>query len=180
MSLLRCNCKVLKVSKMTIRWGLVGCGQISEDFAKAMSTLDANEHQVVAVAARSGKRAREFGSKFGVTACYEGYLALAEDDNVDVAYIAVVNPQHFEVCQLMLEHGKHVLCEKPMGMNCREVAKMCQLAKEKQLFLMEAIWSRFFPTYKYLTDSVNSQKLGDITSVHVHFGFDMLSKDRIM
>ena len=98
---------------------------------------------MVAVAARSKKSADNFATKFGIPKALEGYEALAKDPEVEVVYVGAINPTHIDIVQLLLNNGKHILCEKPLGMNVKETKKMLALAKEKGLFLMEAIWSRY-------------------------------------
>lgn len=90
-----------------------------------------------------------------------------------------MNPQHYEVAALMLENGKHVLCEKPLTLNQKQTKKLVQLAKEKNLFLREAVWSRSFPAYKELTKQLNSGVIGDVQYVQVNFGFVLDHIDRL-
>ena len=98
--------------------------------------------KIVAVAARNLKSAQDFADKFDIPKAYEGYEALAKDSNVEVVYVGSINPTHLNICKLLLSNGKHVLCEKPLGMNIKETEEMVNLAREKKLFFMEAIWSR--------------------------------------
>jgi len=165
---------------MALKWGIASAGRICHDFVNALSTLSDDDHQVVAVAARDLSRAEAFAKQFGIPKAYEGYQSLAEDPNVEIVYIGTVNPQHFEVAQLMLEHGKHVLCEKPLCMNEKQVRKLITYAERKKLFLMEGIWSRFFPSYQYVRKQIQNGMLGDIKHVNVEFGFKMDHKDRIV
>ena len=97
----------------------------------------------MAVAARNLKSAQEFANKFDIPKAYEGYDALAKDPIVEVVYVGSINPTHLNICKLLLNNGKHVLCEKPLGMNVKETEEMVNLAREKKLFFMEAIWSRY-------------------------------------
>lgn len=164
---------------MALRWGIAAAGKISWDFVNALGTLSDNDHHVVAVAARDLGRAQEFAGKFDIPKAYDGYLKLAQDPDVEVVYIGVLNPQHFEVAYLMLEHGKHVLVEKPLCMNEKQAKKLIAYAERKKLFLMEAIWSRFFPSYQYLQKQIQSGNLGEIKSLDVHFGFPIEHVDRL-
>lgn len=156
---------------MALKWGIAAAGKISHDFVNAVGTLSDNEHEIVAVAARNLVRAQEFANVHSIPAAYEGYTALAEDPNVEVVYIGALHPQHFEIAMLMLEHGKHVLCEKPLCMNEKQVRKLIMYAERKKLFLMEGIWSRLFPTYQYLKRLIQTEALGVIKEVTVEFGF---------
>lgn len=97
----------------------------------------------------------------------------------DVVYIGTLHPQHFEIAKLMLNHGKHVLCEKPLTMNLKQTTELINLAKEKKLFLMEGIWSRCFPIYEILKKEIKSGSIGEIYQVLVSFGFKMPDVERL-
>lgn len=97
----------------------------------------------------------------------------------DVAYIGALNPDHYELSKLFLESGKHVLCEKPLCLNYKETESLFNIAKSKNLFLMEAVWSRFAPCYVALEKEIQSGKLGDIQFVEVNFGAPIENVDRL-
>lgn len=97
----------------------------------------------------------------------------------DVVYIGTLHPQHFDIAKLMLNHGKHVLCEKPLTMNLKQTTELINLAKEKKLFLMEGIWSRCFPIYETLKKEIESGSIGDVHQVLVSFGFRMPDVQRL-
>lgn len=164
---------------MALHWGIAGAGKISHDFVTALGILPTSEHVVVAIAARDLSRAQKFSSLHKIKNAYDSYAKLAEDKDVDIVYIGTLNPQHFEIAQLMLNHGKHVLCEKPMTMNLKQTTELINLAKKKKLFLMEAIWSRCFPTYEAIKKEIDSGSIGDIHQVIVSFGFKMPNVDRL-
>lgn len=90
-----------------------------------------------------------------------------------------MHPQHFEIAKLMLNHGKHVLCEKPLTMNLKQTTELINLAKEKKLFLMEGIWSRCFPIYEIVKKEIESGSIGEIYQVLVTFGFKMPDVERL-
>jgi len=96
-----------------------------------------------------------------------------------VIYVGAVNPAHISLVKLSLENGKHVLCEKPLGINVRETQEMIDLAKQKKLFLMEAVWSRFFPAYAKLKEEIEKGTIGDVKQVLVTFGCKIADKDRL-
>lgn len=164
---------------MALKWGIASAGKISHDFVTAIGTLSPAEHKVVAVAARDLNRAKEFADLHEIRHAYGSYLELANDSGIEVVYVGTLNPQHYDVATLMLQHGKHVLCEKPLCMNAKQSQKLIDLAKEKNLFLMEAIWSRFFPSYVYIRNRIKSGDLGEITKVKVDFGFELAEVDRL-
>lgn len=164
---------------MALKWGIASAGKISHDFATAVGTLSPDDHRIVAVAARDQRNAQEFANLHNIDRAYEGYVNLAKDADVEVVYVGTLNPQHYEVVLLMLENNKHVLCEKPLCMNERQSAHVIRVAKERKLFLMEAIWSRFFPAYQYLRSEIKSGALGDVEAVTVDFGFPIANVARL-
>lgn len=96
-----------------------------------------------------------------------------------MAYIGALNPDHYNISKLFLENGKHVLCEKPLCLNYKQAESLIRFAKSKKLFLMEAVWSRFSPTYIALEKEINSGKLGDVMFVEVNFGVPIVTVDRL-
>ncbi|XP_055638312.1 trans-1,2-dihydrobenzene-1,2-diol dehydrogenase-like [Toxorhynchites rutilus septentrionalis] len=162
-----------------LRWGIVGAGKISHDFTTAVATLPKEDHQVMAISARNSESAQKFAQLHGIIKFYEGYESLAKDPNVDAVYIGAINTKHYEIGTLMLDHGKHVLCEKPLCMNEGQSKSLMAHARRKRLFLMEAIWSRFFPSYIHLKNRIDAGELGEIKAVDVEFGFPLVEVDRL-
>jgi len=154
--------------KMTTRWGIVGCGKISHDFVTALGCLHPDSHHVVGVAARDERKATEFAKLHNVARIYSSYKKLAEDAEVEIAYIGVISPAHEELVHLMLDAGKAVLCEKPLGLNLSDVEEMVEKARTKRLFFMEAVWSRTFPVYEEITKRLT--KLDNPLSLVMTFG----------
>ncbi|XP_063612011.1 trans-1,2-dihydrobenzene-1,2-diol dehydrogenase-like [Penaeus indicus] len=152
------------------RWGIASAGLIASDFVSALKALPAEEHRLVAVAARSLESARAFRDKHGVEKAYESYAKLAEDPEIDVVYVGVIQVHHLAVASMMLKAGKHVLCEKPLCMNVQETKQLIDLAKEKKVFLMEAVWSRFFPVYREMMKRIAAGEIGDVVQVLASFG----------
>ncbi|NNF32600.1 MAG: Gfo/Idh/MocA family oxidoreductase [Saprospiraceae bacterium] len=153
----------------SVNWGILGCGKIAHKFAQDLMKVP--DTQLVAVASRSKEKAKDFGRQYGVSNCYGSYEALVNDPTVNACYIATVHPFHKEITMLCLNHRKAVLCEKPMGMDQEEVKAMIQRAKEKDVFLMEGIWTRFIPAVGKMLGLIQSETLGDVRSVHADFGF---------
>ncbi|CAD0194934.1 unnamed protein product [Chrysodeixis includens] len=157
---------------MTLRWGIVSAGLISGDFANAMNTFpDKGDQVIAAVAARDISKAEEFAKTYNIAKVFGSYEALAKSKDIDIAYIGTLNPYHYELSKLFLENGKHVLCEKPLCLNAKQSESLIKLAKKKNLFLMEAIWSRFSPAYLDLEKELESGKLGEPRLVEGNFGF---------
>ena len=127
----------------TIRWGILSTGRIAKKFAEGLSVLP--DAELVAVGSRAQSSADAFGDTYGVPRRHASYDALVNDPDVDVIYVATPHPLHRENSILCLEAGKAVLCEKPFAINASEAKEVVSLAREKRLFLMEAMWTRFLP-----------------------------------
>lgn len=164
---------------MATRWGIVSAGKISHDFVTALSTLSQDEHKVVAVAARDLQRAKEFAKLHKIPIAYGSYEELAKDPTIEVVYIGTIQSQHFEVGKLMLNNGKPILCEKPLTLNYKQTSQLISLAKQKGLFMMEGIWSRFFPAYSMLKKEIESGSIGEVIEVNAHFGCPIADLERI-
>lgn len=150
-------------------WGIIGLGNIAHKFSEDLILVeDAN---LFGVASRNSKKAKSFSEKFQVDKHYGSYQELADDPQIDVVYIATPHPFHFENTMMCLEAGKAVLCEKAFGMNEKEVKQMIAKAKEKNLFLMEALWTRFIPATEEMIALLNKGLIGDLKTVRADFGF---------
>ncbi|XP_038208043.1 trans-1,2-dihydrobenzene-1,2-diol dehydrogenase-like isoform X2 [Zerene cesonia] len=156
---------------MPVRWGIVTAAKICHDFVNAFNSYPAKKDAVIAaVAARDKSKATEFAKLHNIPKVFGSYKEMAESKDIDVAYIGSLNPQHYELTKLFLENGKHVLCEKPLCMNSKQVQSLVNLARKKKLFLMEAIWSRFAPAYIALEKEIQAGKLGELQYVEVNYG----------
>jgi dihydrodiol dehydrogenase / D-xylose 1-dehydrogenase (NADP) len=142
---------------MQLKWGIVGTGRICEDFCLALSTCDIKEHIIVAVSSREKIKADEFVKKCQLgndIRTYGTQEEIFDDTNVDIIYIGTIEEYHRDLSIKALNKNKHVLCEKPLAMNTTEVQDIINAAKITKKFMMEAIWSRFFPIYNYLRDTL--------------------------
>ncbi|WP_317127955.1 Gfo/Idh/MocA family protein [Gillisia mitskevichiae] len=117
-------------------------------------------------------KAEEFAENHEIKLSYGSYLELVEDKNIDVIYVATPHTFHFEHSILCLEHKKAVLCEKPLGINLGQVEIMISLAKEKNVFLMEALWTQFLPHFNYVKNLVDSKEYGRLLGLEADFGFN--------
>ncbi|XP_043462991.1 trans-1,2-dihydrobenzene-1,2-diol dehydrogenase-like [Leptopilina heterotoma] len=164
---------------MATRWGIAGAGLISHDFATALGTLSSSEHRVIGVAARDLGRAKKFADLHKIEKAYGSYLELSQDKNIEIVYIGTLNPSHLEIGKMMLNAGKHVLCEKPLTLNLKQTSELISLAKSKGLFLMEAVWSRCFPTYIEVKKELDSGCIGNVKQVICSFGFPLTNIERL-
>jgi predicted dehydrogenase len=153
----------------TIHWGIIGTGSIAHQFARGLAVLD--DAMLVAVASRTKESAHKFAEEFGVPHCHVGVEQLAANEHVDVVYVATPHPMHKDNTLHCLDGGKPVLCEKPFGMNASEATEMVERAREKGLFLMEAMWTHCFPAMAKVREIVNSGAIGAIRQVHSTFCF---------
>lgn len=151
------------------RWGILATGSIANSFAYDLKHLPSAE--IVAVASRTQEGADQFGDEHGIATRYSNYADLANDPNVDVIYIATPHPMHAENILTCLEGGKAVLCEKPFTINAREARNVVDTARAKGLFLMEAMWTRFIPSFVYIREQLAQNALGDVQLIQADFGF---------
>ncbi|MEM7380177.1 MAG: Gfo/Idh/MocA family oxidoreductase, partial [Bacteroidota bacterium] len=129
------------------------------------------------VASRSKEKAEAFGEKFNATHRFGSYVEMFSSDKVDAIYIATPHTSHEALAVQAMDHGKHVLCEKPFGINSAEVQTMLAASKRNNVFLMEAMWSRFNPSIRKAKDLVDSGELGEIRYLHADFAFYALNKE---
>jgi predicted dehydrogenase len=154
-----------------IRWGIIGCGGIANTFASSLGALD---HGILlAGASRTGGRAEDFAEKHDLTRSYSDYEALVADPDIDAVYVATTHNFHYENVRLCLEYGKHVLCEKPFTINTAEARKLVDLARSRNLFLMEGLWTRFLPTIIHLQELLAEDAIGEVQSVFATFFLDL-------
>jgi predicted dehydrogenase len=152
-----------------IRWGILGTGNIAKTFATGLSVLP--DAELVAVGSRSTEAAAAFGERFDVPRRHDSYEALASDPQVDVVYVATPHSMHKQNSALCLEAGKAVLCEKPFTLNAAEAAELIGLARERGLFLMEAMWTRFLPAMSRVRQLLADRAIGEPRMLTADFGF---------
>lgn len=153
-----------------IKWGIIGLGNIASKFASDLLTIE--DAELYAVGSRSQEKADAFAEKFGATKAYNSYEAIANDPNIDAIYIATPHALHKENALMCLENGIAVLGEKPFAMNVREVDEMIAKAKEKNVLLMEALWTYFLPHYQYVLNILKNKTYGNILKTESSFGFE--------
>ena len=153
----------------TIGWGIIGCGSIANSFAEGLKPL--KNARLAAVAARDGQRAKDFAEKHGFEKSYPDYEQLAQDKDVDVVYIATIHPAHMQNTLLCIENGKSVLCEKPIAMNERQAKRVVDAAKAADVFLMEAMWTRFLPGMIQIRKLIAEGAIGEVKCLSADFGF---------
>jgi predicted dehydrogenase len=145
-----------------LRWGILATGGIAHAFASDLRTAALD---LVAVGSRSAESGRRFADEFAVPRVHASYEELAADPEVDIVYVSTPHPLHAENAILLLEHGKHVLVEKPFTLTAPEAAAVRDVAAEKGLLAMEAMWTRYLPHMIRIREIVASGALGEIRAV---------------
>ncbi|WP_311283415.1 Gfo/Idh/MocA family oxidoreductase [Paenibacillus macerans] len=141
-----------------MRFGTIGTNWITERFIQA--ALETEQFVLTAVYSRTEAKGKEFAAKFGDPEVFTDVKTLAESADVDAVYIASPNSLHAEQAILMMDHGKHVLCEKPMATNAAEVRRMIEAARRNGVLLMEALKSTLMPNFRAVQD--NLYKIGRV------------------
>lgn len=154
-----------------VRWGMVSAGRIANTFAQDMKFADNAE--IVSVAARKLEDAEAFAKQYGIAKAVQGYDALFTDPDIDAVYISTPHAFHLEQSIAAMEQGKHVLCEKPITMTPEECEQLISVAKNKNLFLMEAMWTWYLPAIKQAQQWLADGKIGQIEHIQANFGFKM-------
>lgn len=154
-----------------IRFGIVGTGVIAHRFAQAVKNVEGA--QLVAVASRTQANAEAFGDEFGIPVRFGSYEAMAQSELIDAAYIAVPHSGHMPCSCLMMNNGKHVLCEKPLAVNSEQAREMFLCAEKNNVLLMEAMWARLVPGTLKMLELVKSGALGEIKAVEGKFCYTM-------
>lgn len=151
-----------------IRWGILGCGRIAGDFALGLRSLP--DAELLAVGSREAARAEAFARAVGARRAHGSYEQLVADPELDVVYVATPNSEHRAHCRLALSAGKAVLCEKPFATNAREARDVVALARERRLFCMEALWTRFLPQNVRAEALVRQGEIGEPLAFQADFG----------
>jgi len=154
----------------TYNWAILGCGKMARKFVNDLKILP--NARLYAAASRSLENARDFASELGFEKAYGGYEEMVNDPAVDVVYIASPHSLHFEHALLCLNHRKAVLCEKALALNSREVKIMVETARKNKVFLMEAFWTMFQPSFNKAMEIIRSKELGALKMVRADFAFN--------
>jgi predicted dehydrogenase len=160
-------------SQKRTRWGIAGTGQIAAQFSHAAALV--HDCEIVAVASRSAERAESFGETHGIGRRFESYEAMADsDEDLDAVYIATPHIVHESHTLLYLRSGRSVLCEKPFALSAAEAQRMIEAARGADLFLMEAMWSRYVPSYVKLRELLHDEVIGPVRMVEANLGYRTL------
>ncbi|MBR4306008.1 MAG: Gfo/Idh/MocA family oxidoreductase [Ruminiclostridium sp.] len=141
-----------------IKWGIMATGRIAATFADALNFVE--DAELYACASRDLSRAKAFAEKFGVEKYYDSYEEMADDENLDVIYVASPMAQHYEQTKMCLLKGKNVLCEKTVTLNNKQLSELIKIAESKNVFFMEAMWMKFLPAFIKAKEWVEAGRIG--------------------
>uniref|UniRef100_UPI0039EB7996 Gfo/Idh/MocA family protein n=1 Tax=Clostridium perfringens TaxID=1502 RepID=UPI0039EB7996 len=150
-----------------LKWGILGPGSIARDFAQALNRVNG---EVYAVASRNKERAEKFARENNVKKAYGSYDEIIKDKDIDVVYIATPHSNHYEYIIKSLNNNKHVLCEKAITVNEKELEEALKIAREKNLVLEEAMTLFHMPLYEKVIKKISKEDLGKVNMVQVSFG----------
>jgi len=145
----------------------MGAGIIATKMADALKINP--DCQLYAVASKTLSKAKKFADEKDVEKALS-YQEIVNDEEIDIIYVATTHNFHYKNARLALEHGKHVLVEKAFTVNAKEAKELVDLARKKNLFLMEAMWTRFLPSLKKLKNLIQTHEIGEVKSLNISFG----------
>lgn len=166
----------LSDKSVPVRWGIAGCGSIAHNFAEGIEFSCAA--QLAAAASHTPGKAQSFVQHYSSPQSplpikiYTDYRQLANDPDIDAVYIATTHNFHHRNAMLFLQHGKHVLCEKPITINTGQLDDLIRAARMNNVFLMEALWTRFLPGIRKLRQLINSDIIGKPRFLQASFGIE--------
>ena len=174
MKLVKKNVNTMDLMKV----GIIGTGWIAEKAAITLNGL--KECEAYAVGSRSQDKADAFAQKWNIARAYGSYSELIADPDVDLIYVGTPHSHHYDVTKEALLGGKPCLVEKAFMANARQTEEIIKLAKERGVFLAEAIWTRYQPAVKMIRDLIASGRIGEPRLVTATLGYSMGNKERIM
>ena len=160
-----------------MRLAILGAGGIAIAMAKTVAGM--KDVEAYAVAARDLGRAQKFAEQYGFEKAYGSYEEMLKDDKIDLVYIATPHSHHYLHAKMCLEAGKNVLCEKSFTVNAEQAQKLFDLAKEKNLLITEAIWTRYMPSRNMINDIIESGVIGEVTAVTANLSYAIDHVERI-
>ncbi len=150
-----------------VRWGILGTGRIARIFCHTLQALP--QAEIYAVGSRSQEKAESFGREQGAAVHYGSHAEFVNDEKIDIVYVATPIGSHYGDVKRCLLAGKHVLCEKAFTRTSEEAQELYALAKERNLFLMEAMWTKCQPVYRKIMEWKRDGMFGKIQGVEARF-----------
>ena len=156
--------------------GFIGAGRIANTLASTMARME--DVNLYAVAARDLDRAQAFAAQYGFDKAYGSYEEMLRDPNVELVYIATPHSHHFEHMKLCIESGKNVLCEKAFTLNAAQARQIAALARERGVYVAEAIWTRYMPSRAMINEVLASGIIGNVTALTATLCYPVAYKER--
>ena len=156
--------------------GFIGAGRIANTLAGTMAQMP--DVTLYAVAARELDRAKAFAEKYGFRRAYGSYEEMLADPEVELVYIATPHSHHAQHMKLCIDHGKNVLCEKAFTLNAAQAREVAALAREKGVYVAEAIWTRYMPSRQLINQVLASGIIGNVTSLTATLCYPVAYKER--
>ena len=166
------------MNEQKLSWGIISTANIGK-WAVVPAIKASNNGEIVAVASRDQSKSEKFAAEFGIPRSYEGYDAILDDNEIDAVYIPLPNSLHREWTIKAAEKGKHILCEKPLGLTTGECKDMQAAASANGVKLMEAFMYRFHPQTEEVIKIVQNGQLGELRMIHSAFTFRLTNPDNI-
>ena len=158
--------------------GIIGAGRIVNIVIHALKGLP--QINCYAIASRDLARAQEYAEKYGIERAYGSYEEMLQDPNVELVYIATPHSHHYEHMMMCIEHGKAIVCEKAFTLNADQARKVQVAAKEKGVYVAEAIWPRYMPSRKMINDVIESGIIGKVNTLTANLSYKIDDKERIV
>lgn len=158
--------------------GIIGAGHIAEKAARTLAEMEGMS--CLAIGSRSQKKAQDFAARFGITRAYGSYAELLQDPDIDLVYIATPHSCHFENARDAILAGKPCMVEKSFMMNAVEAAAILALAREKNVFIAEAIWPRYMPVRDMARQVIASGVIGKPVMLTATLAYNVSEKERVL
>ncbi len=161
-----------------MKFAILGCGGIAHTMAQTIIKMA--DVEPYAIASRDKQKAEAFAGQYGFTKAYGSYEAMLADDQAELVYIAVPHSHHHEWTIKTLNAGKHVLCEKAFAVNEKQAREMIEVAEKNHLLLAEAIWTRYMPSRRIITEIIEKGTIGRLHTVSANLGYRIDMNERIV
>lgn len=163
---------------MILKVGFIGAGNIAETLAETFLQYK-DKFELYAVSSKSDDKLNKFKNKYGFKKTYNSYEELVQDKEIDLIYISTLIKDHYKHIKLCLENNKNVLCEKAFTFNHKEAKELVEIARRKNLFLAEAIWTRYMPSKGLILNLISSDVIGKVYYIEANLGYEIKDKERI-
>lgn len=163
---------------MILKVGFIGAGNIAETLAETFLQYK-DKFELYAVSSKSDDKLNKFKNKYGFKKTYNSYEELVQDKEIDLVYISTLIKDHYKHIKLCLENNKNVLCEKAFTFNHKEAKELVEIARRKNLFLAEAIWTIYMPSRGLILNLISNDVIGKVYYIEANLGYEIKDKERI-